>query len=292
MFVRRGLGAVAVVLAAFTGVGCSTEAPAVPVAASSSVAPAVRSAVAPERVVVRDDLRRVFTRLGVDGAFAMTDVARRETVVVNARRAAERRVPASTFKIPHSLVALETGAVRDVDEVIPWNGKPQPFPEWEQDMSMRQAITASNAGIYQVLAQRIGLAREKAWLHRLGYGNQATGADVTQFWLDGPLRISPREQASFLTRLARQELPASKTSQRAVRDIIKIEQKNGYTLYAKTGWQFVPDAPDLGWWSGWIERGNRTYTFSLNMDLPRDDLAAQRVPTGRELLTALKALPT
>ncbi len=47
--------------------------------------------------------------------------------------------------------------VKSPDEVIPWGGTPQPFPEWEKDMSMREAVRVSNAAAFKVIARRIGL---------------------------------------------------------------------------------------------------------------------------------------
>jgi beta-lactamase class D len=74
-------------------------------------------------------------------------------------------VPASTFKIPNSIIALETGVVKDA--IILHGGKPQPFREWKKDMSMREAIALSAVPIYQELARRIGLDRYHEWLLRL-----------------------------------------------------------------------------------------------------------------------------
>jgi beta-lactamase class D len=39
-------------------------------------------------------------------------------------------LPASTYKIFNSLVALETGAVRDETEVLKWDGIKRMFPTW------------------------------------------------------------------------------------------------------------------------------------------------------------------
>ncbi len=55
-------------------------------------------------------------------------------------RAPKRFVPASTFKVPNTLIDLSVGAVSGVDEVLPDGGEPQPFPAWEQDMSLRDAM--------------------------------------------------------------------------------------------------------------------------------------------------------
>ncbi|MEU8303114.1 class D beta-lactamase [Actinomadura sp. NPDC048955] len=241
-------------------------------------------------VTERDDLLAVFDAAGVRGSFALLDVKTRNTTVVDRRRAETRLVPASSFKVPHALVALETGVVKSPDEVIPWDGTPQPFPEWEQDMTMREAIRISNAAAFQVIARRIGLKRERQWLHRFGYGNRQTGTKVDRFWLDGPLEISAVEQTRFMERLAAQRLPASREHQRTVRDLIKQEEKDGYKLYAKSGWQNAP-GPGTGWWAGWVERDGRGYTFALNLDVVKDGDAAKRATVSRELLQRLNVLP-
>src|SRR5689334_19606618 len=73
------------------------------------------------RTVVRDDLRAVFDTAKVRGTFALLDVSSRKLTVVDRRRAEKPMVPASSFKVPHALVALETGVVKSPDEVIPWD---------------------------------------------------------------------------------------------------------------------------------------------------------------------------
>ncbi|QKW33488.1 class D beta-lactamase [Actinomadura sp. NAK00032] len=242
-------------------------------------------------VTERGDLRAVFDAAGVHGSFALLDVATRHTTVVDRRRAQTPLVPASSFKVPHALVALETGAVESPDEVIPWDGTPQPFPEWEQDMTMREAVRVSNAAAFQVIARRIGLKRERQWLHRLGYGNRQIGTVVDRFWLDGPLEISAVEQTRFMARLAAGRLPASREHQRTVRELIKQEETDGYALFAKSGWQNAPD-PGTGWWTGWVERGGRVHAFALNIDITEESDAPKRAALARELLRRLDILPT
>lgn len=277
--------------ALFGGTAAHATSHATSHAAPHAGAPAIASQSSGQRpLVVRDDLKEVFRKAGVTGTFALLDVSRGRTVVVDARRARQRLIPASTFKIPHSLIALETGAVKDENEVIPYGGRPQPFPEWEQDMNLRDAIKASNVPVFQTIARRIGLKREKQWLNRLGYGNRRVGTKVDTFWLDGPLKISAVEQTGFLSRLARQKLPASKHNQRLVRDLLKVEEKNGYRLYAKTGWGMSTE-PNIGWWAGWVERGGRVHAFALNIDIKADGDTAKRIPIARDLLGRLGVLP-
>jgi beta-lactamase class D len=278
MIVRRTVPAL---LLAAALAGCTTApAPAVP----PPVAPA------PAAPVVRDDLQPVFARAGVTGTFVLRG-ADGALTLVDAGRAATPAVPASTFKIPHTLIALETGAVAGVEEVLPYGGRDQPVDAWERDMSLREALPASNAAIYQEVARRVGIEREAQWLDRLGYGDEEVGADVERFWLDGPLEISPIAQAQWLARLADRSLPASRAAQDATAELTRIESTPAGTLHGKTGWRFEV-APGTGWFVGWVERPDGTVTtFALCMDTSTDEQAAQRVPIARELLATLGVLP-
>lgn len=291
--VRATLGVAILTASTFVGgtaYGATAGPLAGPVAGSAPVRSAASQPALDGGLVVRDDLKEVFRQAGVEGTFALFDVERARTTVVDRERARQRLIPASTFKIPHSLIALETGAVRDDNEVIPYGGKPQPFPEWEQDMNLRDAVKVSNVPVFQTLARRIGLKRERQWANRLSYGNRKIGTVVDRFWLDGPLEISAIEQTRFLSRLARQQLPASRQNQRTVRELLKVEEKDGYGLYAKTGWG-MSTKPGIGWWVGWVEQGGRLHTFALNIDVNADADTQKRIPVARELLRRLGVLP-
>lgn len=241
-------------------------------------------------VLEREDLRGIFEEQGVVGTFVLHEPAADRTTTVNAERAARRYIPASTFKIANSIIALETGVVKDENEIIPYGGKPQPIKAWEKDMGMREAIAASNVPIYQEIARRVGLERYRHWLERLDYGNRQTGAALERFWLDGPLEISALEQVRFVAALAQQRLPVSGRTQGIVRDILRLEaHDDGRVLYGKTGWRFS-DPPQLGWWTGWVERGEQRFVFALNIDMASSADAPKRVALGRRLLSALGVL--
>ncbi|MBX3495795.1 MAG: class D beta-lactamase [Parvibaculum sp.] len=238
----------------------------------------------------RPDLGRFFDAAGITGTFAMLDVQGNTLTLVHPARALRRDVPASTFKIANSLIALETGVVTDVDEVLPYGGKPQPFPQWERDMSMREAIRASNVPVYQEVARRIGLERMRDTLERLGYGNADPGDVVDRFWLDGPLEISAVEEARFVAALATNALPLSNRSQALVREILLMEEIDGAKLYGKTGWAFYEDKTDLGWFVGWVERDGRIFAFALNMDMTEIEQAGLRIELAKRFLEELGAL--
>ncbi|MEH1100261.1 class D beta-lactamase [Micromonospora sp. CPCC 205561] len=287
-----GAAAVALVLLAAPA-GCAGGGPPEPPpagAASGTAATGPSPTPAAPTVQVRDDLAGLFRQAGLRGTFVMYDVTAGRVVMVDRERAERRSVPASTFKIPHSLIALETGVVRDEREKVPYGGRPQRVAAWERDMGLRDAVRVSNVPVFQELARRIGPDREREWLRRLGYGNGQVGPAVDRFWLDGPLEISADEQARWLARLARGELPAHRGHQATVRDILRLERTAGYALHGKTGQTDATD-PGTGWWVGWVERGERLYCFALNVDVRTDGDAGKRLPLGRQLLHRLGALP-
>ena len=65
--------------------------------------------------------------------------------VVGGDECDRRTLPASTFKIPHALIALDTGVVSD-STTMKWDGTKQDFPAWERDHTLDAPSTASVGG--------------------------------------------------------------------------------------------------------------------------------------------------
>ena len=232
----------------------------------------------------------LFTQSAVQGTFVVLDSSKGTLIGANYQRAATRFSPASTFKIPNALIGLSVGAVKDVNELIPYRSNDPPFnPAWVRDMGLRDAILLSNVPIFQELARRVGLSRMQSALIQLQYGSIAIGSDVTRFWLDGPLMISALEQVSFLNRLAQGTLPLSDSVQQSVRDITLVEKRASYLLHAKTGWQHAPNQ-GIGWWVGWVKRADAVYPFALNLDIRTADDAALRQKIGLAALRMLQLI--
>ncbi|MCC6698181.1 MAG: class D beta-lactamase [Candidatus Hydrogenedentes bacterium] len=235
------------------------------------------------------EVGELFRTAGVDGTFVLLDAAAQTCTGHNEARARKRFVPASTFKIPNTLIGLTVGAVQSVDEPLPYGGQPQPLKSWEKDMGLREAIRVSNVPVYQALARRIGLERMQENVSRLDYGNHEVGASVDTFWLKGPLEISAIEQTQFLGRLAQDKLSFPAIHQASVREIAKLDEGDGWVLYGKTGWANFPDSGN-GWWVGWVQRDRQIYSFALNMDLRDASEAGKRVEMGKACLKALGVL--
>lgn len=233
-------------------------------------------------------IAELFQNANVTGTFVLYDVTQQTTTGYNQARAEQRFIPASTFKIPNSLIGLSTSTVKDADEILPYGGRPQPIEAWQQDMSLRDAIKISNVPVYQELARRIGHERMNENLSRIDYGNNQIGTVIDQFWLTGPLKISATEQTRFLARLAQNQLPFPADTQETVREMIVFETTPNWTLYAKTGWTgLLDDQPGVGWWVGWLQKNNQLYTFALNLEIQDTTDPAIRLKIGKAALTIL-----
>lgn len=234
----------------------------------------------------KPELGKLFADAGIEGSFVLYDVDADHFIGHNRPRAETRFTPASTFKIVNSLIGLEVGAVSSVDEALPYGGKPQANKAWERDMGLRDAIKISNVPIYQELARRIGLERMRENMAKLGYGNGDIGNVVDNFWLEGPLAINAVEQSQFLARLAQDDLPFSDEVLAQVKEIAKLDQGEGWALYGKTG---ASGREDVGWWVGWVQKGDNTYSFAMNVYLPKVDSFAQRLEQGKQRIELGKA---
>lgn len=72
--------------------------------------------------------------------------------------AATRHLPASTFKIPHALFALDAGLVRDEFQVFRWDGTQRDIESWNRDQDLRSSMRNSTVGVYQEFARELGEA--------------------------------------------------------------------------------------------------------------------------------------
>lgn len=239
-----------------------------------------------------------FAAYGHPGSFLLQRDGKTVQVVHGGDRADAPLRPASTFKVLVALVALQTGTLRDGDEVVPWNGKRYPDrPQWERDMSLREAMQTSSESFFGVLANRIGRERLSTWVQRLQYGNGRIGEVPALAWHDGVLTVTPRQQLDFIDRLRRGALPVSPAHIATVKAAMASGEVDGRRIYGKTGTHVDRDSGNA-WWIGWVEGGSKkpAASFVLGIDLTSTDERARsvalgkRIPLGKQLLRDSGAL--
>jgi beta-lactamase class D len=240
------------------------------------------------------NLRRHFQELNVEGSIMIYDANNDRIFQHNPPRNQTAFLPASTFKILNSLIALDTGVISDEQAILTWDGISRKVPAWNRDLNMREAIKLSAVWFYQVLARRVGYERMQKWVTQVGYGNQKIGSrnDIDQFWLRGDLRITPQQQIQFLRRLYKKDLPFSARALAIVKDIMIMEKTPGYTITGKTGWVGFTDdiEPKIGWYVGYVEKGKNVYFFATNIDIRNEKDPAARLELTRRCLKDLAIL--
>ncbi|MCP3102210.1 hypothetical protein LZ198_25400 [Myxococcus sp. K15C18031901] len=222
--------------------------------------------------------------------FLLMNLETREVTRSDEALCATRLPPASTFKVPHALIALETGVVAHVDDVHTWDGTKRGVEAWNQDQTLDTAMRRSALWVFQGTAKKIGRARMEAWLKRFHYGTEDASGDITLFWLGGPLRISPEEQLDFLARFYRDELPVRPEVSAAVKAMLVhgpdtvasvragINQggpwKDGAVLSAKTGW-YTHKTGDVTWLVGHVSSPKGRHIFVSAVQSPPGESPAQ-----------------
>jgi beta-lactamase class D OXA-2 len=243
---------------------------------------------AEEKAIERSDWQKFFTEFDAKGTIVVMDerAGTKSLGVYDELRAQKGYLPASTFKIPHALFALDAGIIRDEFQIFQWDRIQRGYAAWNQDQDLRSSMRNSVVWVYQLIAKDIGESRARDYLSKTSYGNADPSGGVDGYWLDGNLKISAYEQISFLRRLYRNELPFRVEHQRLVKDIMIVEAGRDWILRAKTGWE-----GQMGWWVGWVESPSGAVFFALNIDTPnRTADLEKREAISRAILRSIKAL--
>ncbi|HEY5552339.1 MAG TPA: class D beta-lactamase [Opitutaceae bacterium] len=240
--------------------------------------------------VVDERLAPPFAQEDLRGVFVLLDREGERFITNDPVRARRPFLPASTFKILNSLIALEERAVADEHEVLAWDGTDHGSSGWNRDHSLESAFKASAVWFYQEMARRVGEERMAHWLRLAEYGNAGIAGGIDLFWLEGALRITAEEQLLFLERLHDGHVPFSQRVQDTVRRVMIAEEKSTHAVRAKTGWALRGEEGPTGWYVGWVERDGRAWFFALNCDLPRERDGRVRIRVARACLKALSVL--
>ena len=207
-------------------------------------------------------------------------------------------LPASTFKVVNSLIALETQVIPDENEVLPYQGHDTTLygvrKDIQHDMDLKEALERSVVWYYLVLAERIGCERYQDILGKLPYGNGKIDCAKTDFWNIGEFAVTPVEQISLLVRLYRETLPFEARHQQTMKRIMLNKGFEGYEVRAKTGWAFV-DEVAIGWWIGYVTINGEHWFFATRLRKPEAettwDFARHRKEVTLDVLRELEVLP-
>lgn len=176
------------------------------------------------------------------------------------------QLPASTFKIPNSIIALETGIVEDDSTIFYWDGEKRGNKNWEQNLIFKDALKYSCVPCYQEVAKNIGVKRMREYLNLFNYGSiKVDSTNIDMFWLEGESRINQFEQIDFLMNFHQSNLSISKRTESIMKRMMVIDETDYYKVSGKTGWSYSNEK-DNGWFVGYIESDQKLYFFATNIE--------------------------
>ncbi|MBK8518180.1 MAG: class D beta-lactamase [Saprospiraceae bacterium] len=237
--------------------------------------------------IVRPEFSTILDSLSIYGSVLIYDQNEDIYYANDFEWARKQFLPASTFKIPNTIISLETGIMQSDTTVIRWDGTKRWLKVWEEDLTLRQAFQVSCVPCYQEIARQIGKERMRHYLDKLSYpGMKFDNTTIDNFWLEGRSGISQFEQISFLKRLYNTQLPISKRTEKLIRKIMVIDNKQSYILSGKTG--LSTQNGQNGWFTGFLEANKNVYFFATNVK-PRDnsttnEFSAARIKATRSIL--------
>lgn len=216
-----------------------------------------------------------------------------------------RVTPASTFKVPHALAALDAGVVTP-NEVFRYDGTGDWPASARRDHTLGSALQHSVLWYFQRIAQRLGAQREQAYLEKFSFGNMDASSALTSFWVGGSLQVSPDEQLEFWLKLYENRLPVAPSAVATVKKL--IVQPRGAVVNAagehpfdapwaadtivstKTGSATDRSGRGVRWLIGHVDTGSRQFIFVSCVLGPRDvpanaaiDLAARGLRQAKVL---------
>jgi beta-lactamase class D len=138
-----------------------------------------------------------FESRGLTGTMVIENLAGTKRHVIKAERAKQPFAPASTFKIPHTRIALEEKAAAGPEETFRWDGTKRDFPLPHHDQTLASACKVSCVWCCRILASRLSQDICRWRLERLNYGRIRPQFALPHFWPNSELQISAEDQIRF-----------------------------------------------------------------------------------------------
>lgn len=236
-----------------------------------------------------------FDTLSLKGSTTIYDLKNRKWFYTDSLDSEKETLPASTFKILNSLIALEKKVVINENQIILWDSTEKTFfgtkiESWNKDTDLKNAYKNSTIWFYVDLAKKIDRKNYKKYLRKCNYGNGNFSEKGSDFWNFGDFGISPKNQIEFLLHLYENNLPFSKNTIHKVKEIMISEQNEHYTIRDKTGWT-KKNGIDIGWYVGYMQTNENVYFFATRIVKNTNDNNTNFSKTRKEITkTILKEL--
>ena len=221
------------------------------------------------------NLNNYFLEAKVKGSISIYDIGKDKWNHSDYTLAKEGTLPASTFKIIHTLIGLEEEIISGKNDTMKWDGKPKLFktfeiPNWNKDNDLKMAFKNSTIWYFEEISKRLKKRKYRKHLKRNKYSNRKNrNGNGYDFWNFGELRVSPIEQLKLLVNLYRNELYFENKHQELVKELMIEKQTPNFILRSKTGWCY--DKTDIGWYIGYIELKDNVIFFATRLEKELSD---------------------
>ncbi len=202
---------------------------------------------------------------GYRGSFVLYDASADNWQIYNEDYAALRVSPDSTYKIYAALNGLESEVITPEQSSIAWDKEIYPYEAWNADQDLDSAMQNSVNWYFQSIDEEIGKDSVKNYIQKIGYGNENVSGDLSSYWLESSLKISPVEQVELLTKFYNNEFQLKQENIDAVKASLLLYSSADGSFYGKTGTGRVNGQDINGWFIGFIENGSHTYFFATNI---------------------------
>lgn len=207
-----------------------------------------------------------------DGCFLISEIMTERIVDrYNFERCKRRFPPMSTFKIPFTVMAFDSGYFESVDQVIKWDGEDRGRKSVNRDQTPKTFLDYSVIWVSREIIHSLGKKKVQEYVSKMVFGNKKVSGDFNNFWLSsGSLKVSAVEQIKFLSNLWRERLPFKKQAINLTKKVTFVKEIGNFMVYGKTGTGCIDKGcmnkpgRQLGWYVGIIETKYRTYAFALN----------------------------
>ena len=200
-----------------------------------------------------------------EGSFVLYDSGYDSWSIHDIDHATLRVAPDSTYKIYDALFGLEEGIITPEDSFIAWNGESYPFEAWNADQTLQSAMNSSVNWYFQSVDEQLGTADLYHYIREIGYGNENVSGDLSTYWMESSLKISPIEQVELLIELHYSGFGFAPENVKTVKDAICLSSSDAGTFYGKTGTGRVDGQDINGWFVGFAETADNTYFFATNI---------------------------
>ena len=202
---------------------------------------------------------------GYEGSFVLYDLNGDTWKVYDMEQATLRTAPNSTYKIYDALFGLEEDVIAPDDSFMAWDGTNHPFEAWNGNQDLLSAMQSSVNWYFEEIDMKIGSSAIQDYIRKIGYGNEIVNANLSTYWMQGALKISPVEQVELLTSLHNNRFDFAPENINAVKNSICLFSSEDKNFYGKTGTGRVDGQDVNGWFVGLLETAGNTYFFATNI---------------------------